>query len=64
MGFKDAGKPHYLGHRERLRRRFQRCLREMAEVYAQENAQQLRFWRLQSPAASRRALKMRGAMNL
>ena len=22
MGFKDAGKPHYLGHRERLRRRF------------------------------------------
>ena len=24
MGFKDAGKPHYLGHRERLRR----CFRE------------------------------------
>jgi DNA repair protein RadC len=22
MGFKDGGKPHYLGHRERLRRRF------------------------------------------
>src|ERR1041384_6169557 len=22
MGFKDAGKPHYFGHRERLRRRF------------------------------------------
>ena len=22
MGFKDAGKPHYLGHRERLRKRF------------------------------------------
>jgi DNA repair protein RadC len=22
MGFKDAGKPHYLGHRERLRQRF------------------------------------------
>jgi DNA repair protein RadC len=22
MGFKDAGKPHFLGHRERLRRRF------------------------------------------
>jgi DNA repair protein RadC len=22
MAFKDAGKPHYLGHRERLRRRF------------------------------------------
>jgi len=22
MGFRDAGKPHYLGHRERLRRRF------------------------------------------
>jgi DNA repair protein RadC len=22
MGFKDAGKPHYLGHRERFRRRF------------------------------------------
>ena len=22
MGFKDAGKPHYLGHRERLRNRF------------------------------------------
>ena len=22
MGFKDAGRPHYLGHRERLRRRF------------------------------------------
>jgi hypothetical protein len=22
MCFKDAGKPHYLGHRERLRRRF------------------------------------------
>ena len=22
MGFKDAGKPHYYGHRERLRRRF------------------------------------------
>ena len=22
MGFKDAAKPHYLGHRERLRRRF------------------------------------------
>ena len=22
MGFKDAGKPHYLGHRERPRRRF------------------------------------------
>jgi DNA repair protein RadC len=22
MGFKDASKPHYLGHRERLRRRF------------------------------------------
>jgi DNA repair protein RadC len=22
MGFKDAGKPYYLGHRERLRRRF------------------------------------------
>jgi DNA repair protein RadC len=22
MGFKDAGKPHYLGYRERLRRRF------------------------------------------
>jgi len=22
MGFKDAGKPHHLGHRERLRRRF------------------------------------------
>jgi DNA repair protein RadC len=22
MGFKDAGKPHYLGHRERLKRRF------------------------------------------
>jgi DNA repair protein RadC len=22
MGSKDAGKPHYLGHRERLRRRF------------------------------------------
>lgn len=22
MGFKEAGKPHYLGHRERLRRRF------------------------------------------
>ena len=22
MGFKDAGEPHYLGHRERLRRRF------------------------------------------
>jgi DNA repair protein RadC len=22
MGFKDAGKPHYRGHRERLRRRF------------------------------------------
>ena len=22
MGFKDAGKPHYLGHRERLRERF------------------------------------------
>ena len=22
MGFKDAGQPHYLGHRERLRRRF------------------------------------------
>jgi DNA repair protein RadC len=22
MGFKDAGKPHYLGHRQRLRRRF------------------------------------------
>ena len=22
MGFKDAGKPHYLGHRERLLRRF------------------------------------------
>ena len=22
MTFKDAGKPHYLGHRERLRRRF------------------------------------------
>jgi DNA repair protein RadC len=22
MGFKDAGKPHYLGHRERRRRRF------------------------------------------
>ena len=27
MGFKDAGKPHYLGHRERLRQRF-RNLRE------------------------------------
>ena len=22
MGFKDAGKPYYPGHRERLRRRF------------------------------------------
>jgi DNA repair protein RadC len=22
MGFKDAGKPHYLGHRERLRKCF------------------------------------------
>jgi DNA repair protein RadC len=22
MGFKDAGKPYYRGHRERLRRRF------------------------------------------
>jgi len=22
MGFKDVGKPHYLGHCERLRRRF------------------------------------------
>jgi hypothetical protein len=22
MGFKDAGKPHYLDHRERLRKRF------------------------------------------
>ena len=22
MGFKDAAKPHYLGHRERLRKRF------------------------------------------
>ena len=22
MGFKEAGKPHYTGHRERLRRRF------------------------------------------
>ena len=22
MGFKDAGKPHYLGHRERMRKRF------------------------------------------
>ena len=22
MGFKDAGKPHYLGHRERSRKRF------------------------------------------
>jgi DNA repair protein RadC len=22
MGFEDAGKPHYLGHRERLRKRF------------------------------------------
>jgi DNA repair protein RadC len=22
MGFKDAAKPHYLGHLERLRRRF------------------------------------------
>ena len=25
MGFKDAGKPHYLGHRERLRRRFRQA---------------------------------------
>ncbi len=22
MGFKDAGKPHFLGHRDRLRQRF------------------------------------------
>ena len=22
MAFKEAGKPHYLGHREKLRRRF------------------------------------------
>jgi DNA repair protein RadC len=22
MGFKDAARPHYLGHRERLRKRF------------------------------------------
>jgi DNA repair protein RadC len=25
MGFKDGGKPHYLGHRERLRRRFRKA---------------------------------------
>ena len=33
MGFKEAGKPHYLGHRERLRKRFREAGAEAVPDY-------------------------------